>query len=900
MSATWKIVIAVVVSLLLVAGGYWLFERYRSIHGPQSAAVGAISDDAVFFLQSTDVRASLYKLMTETGYWEHLLDDDRVAFFQHRFELLDSLISLHAGISELVELNFFTLSFNKTSQQSYGFIYLLELPPGDYSGTIENFIREVNGEQSIILRKQYNKAWLHTVNLSGPEELFYYTVYHGLFIGSHAEDLVKNAVDRLQTRTNLLDDVHFLRVYQTAGKNVEANLFIRLPNFMEWAGIHLKEEALPWTEYLLDLGYWAELDVLVNHNDLLLNGYTITTDSAGKILNRFRQTPQAVRTPEVLPYNINWMVHWGLDDIRMFLNSTPEPDRLREVFSAYRSTYGIDLDAELLSWVGSEVCLASVPHSDKQEGHVVVIHSSDVVKAALSLGSMEARVNRKHKTQPVQINYKDYNIRQLGLTDLFMEVFGKPFPALGGCHYMVLKDYLVFAENKELLMQVIDDFYARRTLQENANYQDFSDNISDRSNIYIYANPGATGAIEKHLSGNQVASGLAGTFGQFEGIALQFSYFNQMFYTNMFVSYNPEHKDVVITDWQALLEADCLMKPRLVRNHRSGKTNVLVFDRSNNLYLVDHVGRIQWQLPLIEPPLGDVYLVDFYNNDKVQYLFNTANYIYLVDLNGNYVADFPRKLPAPSTSPVVVLDYDDNNDYRLLLAFNDNRIHNFTLQLEAVEGWSMVQGSAAITQAVQYLSKAGKDYLFISDEKGMLKITDRRGLDRGSPGAKVMKARHSEYYINRTNNKGVFLTTDEKGKVVYIDEKGKLKRTDFGDFSPDHYFFYEDFNQDDHNDFIFIDENSMQVYDRFKNLIVSNRFEEKIIYPPQMFTWAGRKYIGVVFPVAGEIRIFDHQGRRFTDRHIEGNIPFEAGSLENGKLNLITGMGAKVMNYQLN
>ena len=51
---------------------------------------------------------------------------------------------------------------------------------------------------------------------------------------------------------------------------------------------------------------------------------------------------------------------------------------------------------------------------------------------------------------------------------------------------------------------------------------------------------------------------------------------------------------------------------------------------------------------------------------------------------------------------------------------------------------------------------------------------------------------NSIFYKNETNKKGVFLTTNKAGELTYVSENGKLKYTDFGEFSPNHFFFYED------------------------------------------------------------------------------------------------------------
>lgn len=900
MSKTLKIIL-IVVAIAIVSGiGYWAYIQYRSIKGPQLSAIEAIDDDVVFFLQSDDIRNSLYKLTAESQYWKALLNDGVFEEFQIKFQYLDSLISTHAGLNEIFELNHFTLSFNKNSGDNYNFIFMLELPPGDFSHSVEDFVKEVNGQQSIVLKKEQNNAQIVTINLAGPEELFYFTLYNGLFIGSFDELLVEKTVSQLNDGVSLAKNESFARIHSTAGKNVEANIYINTLNFSKWSELHLSTKFQHYAKELLDFGYWTEMDLLVNSDDLLFNGYSITTDSSGKILNRFRTAPQLIKAPEILPYDISWMMHLGLWDFNTFLNKTGSPGEIANRLTHYNQKYGINMIEEFASWIGNEIVLAGMPSSKGKSSKIIAIHSNDIVKAVLALGAMEAKVNRHNRSRATVISHNDFNIRKLGLSMAFVDMLGEPFPEMKNCYYVALKDYILFAKSSTVLKRIIDHFYLQKTLQENVNYISFSNNISDRSNIYLYCNiknpDPEMDKVFSSVAGKDLMKGLH----YFEGIALQFSFINNMFYTNMFLSYNPEYKEIKVTNWEVELESEMIGKPHLVKNHRNGKTNIVVFDKSHNMYLIDHVGRMQWQMPLIEAPKSDIYLVDYYGNDKYQYLFNTENYVYLVDLNGNYVADFPRKLMTHSTNPMAAFDYNDDKNYRLFIALEDNKVYNFDKELKPVDGWTKVQASGKVSQEVQYLSKGGKDYLFVSDENGKVSVVTRRGKDRGSPKAKVNKAKNSSFYVNRTNSKGVFITTDTKGKVVYINETGKIDRTAFGKYSPNHYFFYEDFDQDDHLDFMYLQENNLIVYNRFKKIISEHHFEEKIVQAPVLFKWAGRLYMGVIFDVAGEIRIYDFQGRRFQDQHINGNRPFVVGSLDNGSLNLITGKGRKVMNYELN
>ncbi len=896
MSSTLKIVLIVLLALAIGVAGYFGYQSYTTIKSPKAQAIEAISSNTVFFTHTDDLRGFWYNLTEETDYWKELAMDSNFKRFSDRFISLDSVISTNTHLNEILELNRFTVSLCRPDSNAYDFVFILEFPPGDHSYRVESLIKESVGQQSILMKKKFEKAEVLTVNLAGLEKIFYCTMYKGLFLGSFNEKLVQASVSQLNKKRKLSDDPQFSRVYYTAGKNVDANIFINLPNFTEWSKQFISGK-LSWLHNLdREFASWSEIDLIVNKEDLLINGYTVSEADAIHGLSSFKQSPQQVKVPEILPYNVAWMVHFGLNDVDQFLSLHTNKSDFDGISNSYHQKYKINLSEDLVSWVGNEIVVAATEDQLKEEKVMVVLQTKDLVKAALSLNGMIKKVNRKEGGGSSIIKYNDYSIRKLGLPSLFKDVFGDLFPVIENSYFVAIREYIVFAPDPEMLKSVIDHFYDRKTLAENFNYKAFSDNISDRSNIFFYYNLRKT---HHHLSTyitNSRLKTLVQNLGNFEGAAVQFSFINDMFYTNIYVKYNPEYKEVNPKNWEATLDANMNGIPHLVNNFRNGKLNVIVFDELNNMYLIDHMGRIQWKVPLIEDPVGDVHEIDYYENGKIQFLFNTASYLYLIDLNGNYVADYPVKLPARSTSPPAVFDYGNNREYRILLALEDNKIHNFDKQGAAIEGWNKIQASGKVLYPVQRLVKAGKDYLFVSDENGRVSIHNRRGETRIKPKKKINKAKNSNFYENKTNNKGYFITTNHKGQLVYIGSEGAVSRTSFGDFGESHFFDYLDFDKDDSRDFCFVDGNKFVVFDRFKKVILEHQFSELISYPPVLCRWGGSIFLGFVLPVAGEIQLFDHNGRRFSGQYFSGSQPFALGSMNNDNvLNLIVGEGDKLI-----
>lgn len=225
-------------------------------------------------------------------------------------------------------------------------------------------------------------------------------------------------------------------------------------------------------------------------------------------------------------------------------------------------------------------------------------------------------------------------------------------------------------------------------------------------------------------------------------------------------------------------------------------------------------------------------------------------------------------------------------------------MYNYKIKGEAVEGWKKIQSRAAVRSKVEHLVVNKKDYLFTTDENGNVTITNRKGEVRVEMKKGFKKSANARFYANETNKKGLFITTNEKGELVYISSKGKIQRTSFGDFSPDHYFLYEDFDQNGSKDFIYMDGNKLVVFDRFKKPLLEQEFEEQITLPLVIYKHMGQIYLGIVLSDKQEIRIFNKNGRVYSEEVIKSSLPFVSGSLNaDNKLNIIAGLNNKVMGY---
>jgi hypothetical protein len=155
-------------------------------------------------------------------------------------------------------------------------------------------------------------------------------------------------------------------------------------------------------------------------------------------------------------------------------------------------------------------------------------------------------------------------------------------------------------------------------------------------------------------------------------------------------------------------------------------------------------------------------------------LFNTDNYLHLIDRNGNYVPGYPIKLPAKATNAISLLDYNGDKDFRIFIACKNNLIYNFNLYGVRSEGYKPYKTDAPVKLPIQFVRVGESDYLVTIDEAGVIQAFSRKGV--GRIGLKNKSIEHcQDFAIVGTNN-------INRTFLYYIDDKNNLiNRISFSD-----------------------------------------------------------------------------------------------------------------------
>ncbi|MBS1651808.1 MAG: hypothetical protein JSU07_07355 [Bacteroidetes bacterium] len=232
--------------------------------------------------------------------------------------------------------------------------------------------------------------------------------------------------------------------------------------------------------------------------------------------------------------------------------------------------------------------------------------------------------------------------------------------------------------------------------------------------------------------------------------------------------------------WTVSLDTTIIFTPSKFKNHITSENEIIVADANKNLYLINAKGNILWKKHLNELPDQAIYTIDIFKNAKYQILFNSKNYLHLIDRNGNYVEGYPVKTPAEITCPITLIDYDNDKNYRIIFPCNNKTLYNYSAFGVKHEGFTPIKTKNKVILPVYFIRLGLSDYLTAIDEGGEVYLFSRKGDIRAQFKNKSIEHCKSYCIEEGTNFKNTYFAyLDENdnslNKVFFSDEKNILK-----------------------------------------------------------------------------------------------------------------------------
>jgi hypothetical protein len=894
-----SIILVSIASALLIGAGIFAFIRLRKSEAPVRDPLEGIPVSAFCVLSSDNIRETWNKFNQGNLVWDACLETGWARKVSSGLNHIDSIVSSDAEISALLNTQKTWLSLHCTGKEAIDYVVVAALPSVTAMDDFSAFL-EKNSAGKKITKSEWKKAELITIgNLH--EDGFITALSEGLVIISGNEELLKSALDQLEKGNNLRQDPGFAAVRQTAGEKTAGNIYLKYPALTTALKRISNDVSKERLEDLATFAEWTEVDLSLHPNALLLNGYTNADDSSASYLAVMHQQEiQRVEVDQVLPATTISYIDYGISNIgtwfgnyENYLDRNGRSDARRKRLNELAIDYTFSPEEGIGKWLGNEIAVAELPSATGEITSVAFLSTVNTAVAKESLAQLRSRDDSSASVSP---DSAGYFIRKIPVPGMLPVSFGVLFSDLAEGWYTVIRQYVVFAPDEKTLRAVIAANESGQTLARNHAYSDFSKNMVKEASITFYVSPGQCQGTLRSRASAAFADDLekhTRLLRRFDGFSAQFSAGNNnLFYTNIFLRHNPQGKKEITTLWETQLDSSFSGKPWLVQNHKTKTTEIFVQDDANTIYLISSTGTILWKRAMPEKIIGDVRQVDALKNGKLQLIFNTASNLYVIDRNGADLSPFPVKLPATATNPVLVLDYENNREYRLLIACADKKIYNYTIKGTKVDGWKLPATSDVVLAALQHVVIGGKDYVIAVDRQGKSYITDRQGNTRLQLKNRL-HAHVTQFFIEtgKDISRTRLVSSDSLGNVSRLSLSDELERMHFLDFREEPGFAYRDIDGDGSLEFIFLDSRNLLVFNQDKLPVISYPCAFAAIAKPAFFTFDNKDVrIGIVYPGETELHLINKGGADTQGFPLPGNTLFAIGKLGSGDaLTLVCG-----------
>ena len=747
----------------------------------------------------------------------------------------------------------------------------------------------------------FNEIEILKCRLANSNSSVFVSFANGLALFSSSSRYMEDALQCLSGNgKRLKDDACFAKAFSASGKNELANVFVNTRRFSDIFSSELFDDNALVRNFR-SIDGWLTLDML-SGSPVSFNGFQYAESDSSSFVSFVKSQPAIeFNAFSVIPERSSAYMLVSFADAQGYDNALSEymestgklAERNRKVADMNKA-FGFDAKAKFYSIVKREFAYIVCDNDANQERGVYVacgLHSQSA--AELELRNM----------------VPDENIRSLGdgavtvfslpYDDIPAALFGDMFANCRGNYVFFIGNFMVFANSMDDIKALVRDVSLNNTMKASISHREFLGKFSTTSTMFLYYNfPCGTEMLKRVLS-RQYSSDIdakRSAIGNNGVCGVQFKCMDGLVFCNLsFGELDSKHIAESEIIWETNIGVAVAMKPCFVKNHDTGENEILVQDKNNMLYLLDASGKEIWHVLIDAPIRSQIYQVDAYKNGKLQYLFSTADKIYLVDRLGNFVDRYPLVLRAETTVPVSVFDYDGNHNYRIFAACNDNKVYVYDISGNLLKGWDFAGTENLVNSEISHYSISSEDFIVFHDSYKVYFVARN-----GSEKLKFLtgfKFSDNAIYCD-VSGTPKFVTTDENGMVRRFFKDNRQDSISLGEFSSRHHFAMKDIDMDGKADYIFVDSARLSVYGNNGKLLFDYGFDTDVS-APTFYRFGGQTRIGLV-SADGQLYLFNTNGTLHEDFPLSGEVPFSICESEGGNYSLVTGTGkGRIVNYRI-
>lgn len=745
-----KIPLIVAAILLLMVGAYFFFISSSVYSGVPKSAI------AVIEVNNWNLFADK---LNNTSTSSELKKTDAAQKLLSQITLIQELLSSDKGLKEEIGSGKTIASVHLTSATDYDFLFTAELS-GVNDNTILNRVQSSVKMRSVKVRIFKNNKVIDVFLKDGRQLCF--AKLKDILMFSFTPFLTENAMTAIQSGDNLANDKNFKTVKEKLSTTADLNLYFNFQKANVIFPVALRAEKIALLSDVAACGTWGRYEVKFSNDKMEMDGSIATnTEATQQTENIFADELHAI-----IPDHAAYVQFSKVDTL--VANTT--------LLSYFKN------------WMGNAKAFAILEplKEDFAEQNVFVISSKDKHKAVKDLKRLVA--NDGAPVTPID-TFLAFEIYSLNDGSVINQLFGNSLVGFKNCFFCVTNTAVVFCNNLDVLKLLLEKMNKGDVIGKDKNFLATSFSRFGMNSSIQYLNFQRSdlllrGLIQQNFSLYAFASSFKNVFAVSNTTDHKIS-------SHLTFSNSGEKVATSGLMWKTKLQSASTYTPQIVLNTSSNENEIFVQDTANNIYLISKSGEILFTKNIGEPILGSLNALDYYRNGKQEYIFNSAQHVFIIDRLGNDVASYPLRLSGTATCGMTLA----NN--RFYIPCNNGSVYGYEMNGRPLSGWSPKGGTGIINNSLLCFSNKKTDFVLAFNSTGKLMLLDTKGntkwsidnLPAGNQSFSLLQLNNDFKLLNASSNQLIEISADGNDSLkTLIDSASAFAAIQTSDSTYTYYF----------------------------------------------------------------------------------------------------------------
>ncbi len=871
-----KRTLIILASVSILGAGYLTYDKWMK--NANISVWSFVPENAIFIYENS--RADLtWTELSEINTWKMLELIPEVERINGALLALDSSLNADRKSLELIGKSPFLISSHLTARNVFDFLFVLEIKSIDQQNILKRLQDAyIEGGYTKKVRSYLNFTISEVSNPKGTT--FTYIFYRNFFIASSTAYLVEDAIRTLSEKTMRSYRELYPSLFELAKlERDHGNIYLNINQFGNFSRAFYTDPTS--TEIATD-GF---LDMSFQDNSIQFDGFVFA--SGDYFIHQFSGVDgSAFNLAEIISNDNGVLYHYSCTNPEIlgtnlsgyFSGHSDLVSKKQQLISDY------DFDpGHVFNLLDEEMALG-VQFTGINKNKTLYLRVKDAEDAMDFFRSATERLARAGGDTVFTEAYKNSIIYKLDIREFPFTLLGDHAKGFDECYFTSHRNFIIFSNTLPGIKKQLDDIALENTWRKSLRKVKFLEKTSQESSFSLFLH---TPAVWNHMytkldeKWKRIASQNDYILKRFENIALQFNEVDNKYYTNIIIDLPESNTTGGLTlkkEKSIELGNPLVTKPFLVRNHNDGLFETLVQDSSNYLYLIDRDFEVAWDLDLNERIIHNVSQIDYYRNNKLQYVFITGSQVHIIDRNGDYLPEYPREISnAKALRYLTIIDYDGSKNYRFGIADEDGNVFITDKDANPLEGWSPRQFGAPLSAPPRHFRIGGTDVIPVQLNTGEIHLMSRRSREYPGFPIKTNQPVSSDYNLRPGSQFATtaYTTITENGQILSVNLKSNtLRREQLFRPNPEtHFEIINDVSKSSHiilrksaNEYEVLDSDGSQYFRK-------DYLQEQEFFVQYYDLSSSKKYIVIGNPQDNFIYLYDLNGKLVTSRPIRGNKP---------------------------